>query len=252
MSTTQQLNIKNMKKLILLVLISILVSCTKYETQPVYYKLQVNFSGLELPEEGYLDADLGYEYRVDDVDFYTDWVPDFGGYSNGGIYLSRLNDSQTPGFLNQYSAYPKPDGSFGVVHYSEYNAQLGSNMAKFTLPKSTTIESIDVANTTYVYWAIKTGDDGFGACRAYKDGDWFKVTFTGYDVNGIKTGVVDYYLADFRDGKSYIATSWEKVNLTGLGSKVKSVEISIDGTDKSEWGLNTPAYCCIDNIVYIK
>ena len=125
-------------------------------------------------------------------------------------------------------------------------------MAKFTLPKSTTIESIDVANTTYVYWAIKTGDDGFGACREYKDGDWFKVTFTGYDVNGIKTGVVDYYLADFRDGKSYIATSWEKVNLTGLGSKVKSVEISIDGTDKSEWGLNTPAYCCIDNIVYIK
>ena len=50
----------------------------------------------------------------------------------------------------------------------------------------------------------------------------------------------------FRDGKSYISTSWEIVNLTSLGDKVYKIQMSVDGTDRGEWGINTPTYCCID------
>jgi hypothetical protein len=63
-------------------------------------------------------------------------------------------------------------------------------------------------------------------------------------------GSVDYYLADFRDGKSFIEESWAWVDLTSLGRYVYRVEISFSGTDVGEYGLNTPTYCAIDDIIY--
>jgi hypothetical protein len=112
------------------------------------------------------------------------------------------------------------------------------------------VESVKVANSTYTYWAIKNGDDGFGSCRAYKDGDWFKVTFTGYNACGENLGSVDYYLADFRNGKSFIEKGWANVSLVSLGEEVLKVSISFSGTDIGDYGLNTPTYCVIDEIDY--
>lgn len=237
-----------MKKIIYLALLFILplVSCTKDE--PGEFNT-VSFEDISLSEKGYKDAELGGSFKSNEVIFYSNWVTDFGGYSNGGIYLSKLHDQSTKGISNQYSAYPKPYGNFAVVHYSSFNAEAGNNYARFKLPNPASVKSIDIANSTYVFWTIKTGEDGFGACRAYKEGDWFKVTFTGYDLDGKKTASIDHYLADFRDGKSYIATNWETISLIGLGNNVSSVEISIEGTDIGDYGLNTPTYCCIDNII---
>ena len=63
-------------------------------------------------------------------------------------------------------------------------------------------------------------------------------------------GSVDYYLEDFRDGKSFIEESWAYVDLSSLGRCVNKVEISFSGTDIGEYGLNTPTYCVIDEIGY--
>ncbi len=239
-----------MKKIILITLISVFcLSCEKSELKNT---VNVDFSDVALPEAGYLDAELNGQFKSRNVTFTSQWVPEYGGYSDGGIYPSKLNDSQTVGILNQYSVYPSADGNFAVVYYSDYITKSDRNYAAFEMSKETTVLKLDLANTTYVYWAMKTGDDGIGACRAYKEGDWYKVIFKGFNAKGVQTGVVEHYLADFRDGKSYISTTWEKVDLIGLGNNVKRVEISMDGTDKSEWGLNTPTYCCIDNIEYVK
>ena len=244
MSTILQSNI-NMKKLIAFVSLAILmVACTL-----PYYEEIADFSDVTLPKSGYLDAELVGAFRSKDVIFTSNWNSEYN-YSDGGIYPSNLNDSITTGIMNQYSAYPKADGNFAVVHYSEYSAQWYGNMASFVLPEATMIESVKVANTTYTYWAIKNGDDGFGACRAFQDGDWFKVTFTGYNMCGEKLGSVDYYLADFRDGKQFIEDSWATVDLTSFGRYAYRVEISFSGTDIGEYGLNTPTYCAIDDIWY--
>lgn len=244
-----------MKKLIAfaLICVSSLTACTfENDYEEPFFSKNVSFGDILLPEEGYLDKELDYSYTNGCVTFYADWVDEFGGYSNGGIYPSSLNDQFTTGVTNQYSTIVAGNdwNHFGVVHYSDYNTKLGNNLAKFKLPMPTRVESIDIANSTYVFWAIKTGEDGFGVCNAYKKGDWFKVTFTGYDDYGRKTGAVEHYLADFRDGKSYIATDWETISLVGLGDYVSVVEITIDGTDRGDFGLNTPTYCCIDNIFY--
>ena len=234
-----------MKKLIALISLTILmVACT-----PPWDEEFVFFDELTLPESGYMDAELVGAFRSNNVLFTSNWNSEYN-YSDGGIYPSNLNDSITIGIMNQYSAYPKAEDNFAVVHYSEYSASRGKNMASFVLPEATVIEGVRVANTTYTYWAIKNGDDGFGACRAFQDGDWFKVTFRGYNMCDEEIGSVDYYLADFRDGKSFIEESWAWVDLTSLGRYVYRVEISFSGTDVGEYGLNTPTYCAIDDIIY--
>ena len=235
-----------MKKFIALVLLIVMmVACTV----PYYYG-HADFEDIPLPETGYMDEGLFGGFKSGDILFTSEWVSEFGGYSNGGIYPSNLHDSLTTGILNQYSSYPKPEGHFAVVHYNDYIASTEKNKAAFILPEPTVVEYVKVANSTYTYWAIKTGDDGFGSCRAYKDGDWFKVTFTGYNACGENVGSVDYYLADFRDGKSFIEESWAYVDLTSLGKCVYKICISFSGTDIGDYGLNTPTYCVIDEIDY--
>lgn len=236
------------KFLLILPLVVLLWSCTIDE--PDMYET-IGFEDMYISGSGYLDAELGGSFVSRKARFFSQWVPEYGGYSDGGIYPSRLNDQFTIGFQNQYSALPSTNGgTFAVVHYSAYIAEAGNNYACFVLEVPTTINSIQVANSAYTYWSMKTGEDGIGYCRPYTDGDWFKVTFTGFDVNGVETGSVDYYLADFRDGKSFISSNWETVSLVSLGNRVSKVEISMDGTDRNEFGLNTPTYCCIDNIEY--
>ena len=78
---------------------------------------------------------------------------------------------------------------------------------------------------------------------------WLKLVITGKDATGMTTGKVEFYLADFRNTATPkgIVKVWTKVDLTSLG-KVHRLEFSFEGSDVGEWGLNTPAYCCIDDI----
>ena len=79
-------------------------------------------------------------------------------------------------------------------------------------------------------------------------GDWMKVTFTGYHADGTETKV-DYYLADYRSAKEadhYCLDTWQWVDLRSLG-EVTSIKFSLSGSDSGQYGLNTPAYFCLDN-----
>lgn len=60
---------------------------------------------------------------------------------------------------------------------------------------------------------------------------------------------MDYYLADYRSAKEadhYCLDTWQWVDLRSLG-EVTSIKFSLDGSDSGQWGLNTPAYFCLDN-----
>ena len=82
----------------------------------------------------------------------------------------------------------------------------------------------------------------------FAKGDWMKVTFTGHRADGTEA-TVDYYLADYRAAKEadyYCLDTWQWVDLRSLG-KVTSITYSLSGSDSGQWGLNTPAYFCLDN-----
>lgn len=78
---------------------------------------------------------------------------------------------------------------------------------------------------------------------------YFKVEFKGYDANGNKTGEVEVYLADFRNGSTLgVRDGWLPVSLESLG-KIHTLQIDFESSDEGEYGMNTPAYVAIDDIV---
>ena len=62
---------------------------------------------------------------------------------------------------------------------------------------------------------------------------------------------MEYYLADFRDGKSFVLDNWSKVDVSILGD-VDKLQFEFASSDTGDYGVNTPTYVCIDNIEFVQ
>ena len=220
----------------------LLTSCVKEE------KLQTKF---------YLDdfekVKLGIELVSSDsanakfVDGNAMFTVDEGGVWNGGIVCSAQKDTLTADYTNQYSSITGSGAPIGNGLSKQYGVVYGP--ASLICPKDSLgyffIHSIMLTNSTYAYRVIQNGNT---FAHKFAAGDWFKVIITGYKDN-IQSGQVEYYLADFRNGKSFILKTWTNIDLATLG-EVDKVTFTFDSTDKSAGWLNTPSYVCIDNIYF--
>ena len=83
--------------------------------------------------------------------------------------------------------------------------------------------------------------EGDAYAKKFDENDWLLITATGY-LDDVRVGTAEYYLA--QNGK--IADSWEIFDLSGIGT-VDRVLFSLSSSDNGEWGMNTPAYFCLDN-----
>jgi hypothetical protein len=172
-------------------------------------------------------------------DTYSSW---------SGMACSSQTDMDKIGYINQYSVYAT-SGAGGSKKFAVI-CPFDSSTCSFS--EETEVKSLMINNATYAYWAMKIGEDGYGAVTMFNGGDYFYVTISGFDANGQKTGSMNYYLADYRNSLNYICEDWTKVDLTPLG-KVKSLSFKLTSSDVNDYGyMNTPSYACIDNIVYTK
>ncbi len=167
-------------------------------------------------------------------------------YSWSGFACSSLTDKTNPELSNQYSVYAD-GGASGSQKFAIAFVD-GTSDFQFQTGVEKTIHSVMVNNSTYTYYVLK---DGNPFSTAFTAGDWFKVIFTGYNAQGNITGTKDFYLADFQSGKSYICSEWTKVDLSALG-KINRIEISMSSSDTYMDYMNTPAYVCLDNLIYVK
>ena len=169
-----------------------------------------------------------------------------GGFWNGGIICSAQTDTITPTYTN-YSSITGTGAPESNYISAKYGFVYGPG--SFTCSNDPfgyfSIQSIMLTNSTYAYRVMQTGN---AFSHKFASGDWFKVIITGFKAT-VKTGSVEYYLADFTNGKSFILKTWTKVDLTSLG-EVDKVTFTFDSSDKSNGYLNTPAYVCIDNIYF--
>ncbi|MGI5914046.1 MAG: DUF4465 domain-containing protein [Bacteroidales bacterium] len=212
-------------------------------------KYGTNLYGGEYP--GFYDEVTDLEFGLLHDDLY-----------NGGIFLSRWNDTITPGYTNQCSAY-YVDSSTGyggyngsktfAVHYGSDNSSYlyGSDSRTFIgFRNSDTEKVIDhffVNNTTYSVLNMRCGDS-FSSPLGYEKGDWFKLIVTGLDKNGHETKTVEFFLADFRNVSSGgIVTEWTKVDLHTLGA-VNKLRFDLESSAKNDYGISVPAYFCFDDI----
>lgn len=171
---------------------------------------------------------------------------DYGlmGSSWEGMACSNQVDTVTAGYANQYSTIAG-SGANGSSQFCLIN----SDNATCTFDQPLMVNSLYLTNSTYTYLAIRDGNDGAGFVRPFSEGDYFKVTIVGLDSLGTATDSVDCYLADFREGKREVVNAWTNVNLSTLG-KVKQLSFTFFSTDSGAWGMNTPAYVCLDNLMY--
>lgn len=77
---------------------------------------------------------------------------------------------------------------------------------------------------------------------------YFQVNLECYDVNGGLIRTYKRLLADYRNGQQQVdpITTWDYWEINAEG--VQSVKFNFEGSDSGAYGLNTPAYICIDDI----
>lgn len=195
------------------------------------------------------DAAGGFASRG--LRFRNRYNSDWGSWS--GFAYSRVNDTNTPGWFNQYAVISGTGAGGGGAYLVGYDDGPFGDSDLITLPRPDRVRGVFVNNTTYAALDMAQGS-GFSKKFGGADGtdpDWFKVTITGRDALGQPTGQAEVYLADFRfadPAQDYIVKSWTWVDLRGLGSAVKTLEFALSSSDNGSFGMNTPAYFALDNL----
>ncbi len=204
---------------------------------------RISFESIQLDATGYKN-NFPDGLVLSDVGFYNYYDAVWSSWE--GFSVSSKTDMVTAGYENEFSVYAMSGANRSEKFAIAYSGFYETTNFKFLGNQEFNLRSLMINNSTLVVRAL---EDGLFASRAFANSDWFKVVISGFDVNGVETGKVEFYLADFRDGKSFICQEWTKVDLTALG-KVNKVEFAFESTDNGDWGMNTPGYACIDDIIY--
>lgn len=179
----------------------------------------------------------------------TEW----GSWS--GFAVSKVQDVTTAGWGNQYASFANggADGS------SQYGMWYNGGTIEFNAAK--VLKSIQITNATYTAISMRDGDQfakQFGSVNSAAgtpDGtngaDWFLLQIVPLNENDELVGdTIDFYLADYRfadDNDDYIVNSWETVDLGNVTANKLAFVLS--SSDNGEWGMNTPGYFSVDNLV---
>ncbi|HCC70727.1 MAG TPA: PEP-CTERM sorting domain-containing protein [Bacteroidales bacterium] len=235
-----------MKKVLLLVILTtaFAFSCTREEIKTDL----IDFEELVTGAEGYWNGSGGeggfYSGNAYFVNHYN------AGYDSwSGFAYSNHTDTETGDYTNQYSSIAGTGAELSE-NYGVYFFFGAADTLVFTVEEK--IKNIALCNSTYAYKVMQNGNDfakKFGGTDG-TDPDWFKLTLTALDIDNNKLGLAEIYLADFRSENSaedYIANSWQNIDLSIFGF-IKTLVFEMSSSDTGDWGMNNPAYVCLDNI----
>lgn len=231
----------------------------------------------QIDGDTYAQFSINYGYTYD-LDYNMVW-----GYSffNGGLAVSDWHDMEDNSYSNQLSVYntSSPSGGNFVVAFSSstqesingktlsdfngcarvyitdakgyYAKNPGTDTSLTGEDKEAFFKSVYINNTTYDFLTMKNGNPYASALNQENEG-WFKVQFIAFeddDPDEKPVGYTEAYLANFKKGQADdymgIVDEWIKVDLSML-PECSVLVINFDGSDKGEYGLNTPCYCALD------
>ncbi|MEM6346194.1 MAG: DUF4465 domain-containing protein [Bacteroidota bacterium] len=200
------------------------------------------------------------------VDSFFNGSDGSGGFSSGNVFLpnsynsmfsswsgwsvSTKGDTVTAGLSNQYSSVPGI-GAEGSATFAVANMFNPGILEITNNGTGKQVEGMYITNATYVYRSLLEGDmfaKKFGG-ETGDDPDFFLLTIKAYKDGNLSTDSVDFYLADYRfadNTQDYIVKEWTWLDLTGLGD-ADSLVFDLSSSDSGQFGMNTPAYFCMDN-----
>lgn len=136
--------------------------------------------------------------------------------------------------------------NYAVYYYDSWDVE--SRIYNVYDEAGAAISGMYVTNAAYALNSILNGDD-YGS-TPFAQGDYFKMTIKGYDIEDNATGTVDFYLADYRsenEAEHYALDTWKWCDLSSLGA-VSSLHITFESSQTNTWGSLTPLYVCIDDV----
>lgn len=177
----------------------------------------------------------------------------FGDYWSG-FAISRLKDSTSIAYdTNDCANFPAMGHNNSSVYLTAFQAY-DSTYNRIIFSSQKQIAGLYISNSTIAYRSMQNGDfvaKKFGGVSG-NDSDFFRITFYGWYNGNLINNTVTSYLADFRDNNNandYILNNWKYVDLLNLGF-VDSISYYLESSDNGNFGMNTPAFFCLDNITF--
>ena len=199
-------------------------------------------------------------------------------FYNGGFVVSNWNyKTNIPGqsgdwwysYLNQCSVFSGTHGAndggyggssnfavmFGYVDF--FNSTYATRPTLNFTSGSGVIEGMQICLSSYTYGVIQNGNQfgEHGVAVPLSDVDegtgYLKLLAYGFDGNAPTNNgdPVEIFLAKYNNYLPVVSPliNWTYFDLSALGN-VTRVEFNFDGNYSGTYGLNTPAYICIDNV----
>ncbi len=225
-----------MKKLYFLAII-LATGATQAQADFEQISLSQYFDGSDL--SGTEDSSGNYSsiYTENDLTFNTIWNTSWSYWSEGWAF-SNLIDSTLEEGAKTYHSY-----STGA--YSGDNFAIGKSGSQINVNGMATFETIQVSNTSYAAHSMKNGDS---FAKKFTGEDWFELTIEGFNGNS-STGEVRVMLADSSNTAPNILETWQTVDISSLGNVTK-LTFTLNSSDVGDYGMNTPSFFALDNIVF--
>lgn len=154
--------------------------------------------------------------------FFSD-LPEEGGEFHGGMGLQLGSDSTvlTSYPKYPYRAYSTKGGAYGSSCYAFFHGYEDTSRRPdydisaylYSTESSANPISMMVSNTNLVINQVR---NGYGIGKPFGDGDWLRLTVTGYE-KGTVTGKVTVALADFATYRDSVMVGWHEIKLDALG-----------------------------------
>lgn len=230
--------------LIIILTAAFATACTKEEVK----RDIIDFEELDPGTSGYwngMDGEGGF--YSGNAFFVNDYNDDWAAWS--GFAYTNHTDNVTADYTNQYSSITGTGAGLSD-NYSVYYYSGSPDTIQFSVEEK--VESMSLCNTIYAYEVMLNGNDFAGKFGGSDgtDPDWFKLIITPLDNSMTALGSVEFYLADFRatdPSEDYILDTWQAIELSEFGF-IKAMVFEMASSDTGNWGINNPAYVCLDNI----
>ena len=215
----------------------------------IFAQTTLDFEEFTIEQDSFLNgSDLSGGFTTQNAFLTNDYNPEWSSWS--GWALSNTTDVTSAGFTNQYSSIAG-SGNNNSLNYATSFVSGATAINIDNELKGTFISELYVTNATYAYLSMRDGDafaKKFGG-ETGDDPDFFLLTIKGFK-NDVLMDSVEFYLADFRSDdntEDYIINEWTAVNISSLGVS-DSLSFTLSSSDNGQFGMNTPAYFCIDDL----
>ncbi len=230
------------------------INCNVPNTVLNFTELPLTHNSFFLPEENgmFSSGPLNFIYEAGFGSWsgfsYSNRVSLTGEYTNDQFVAATSGgmDGDTTNFAISYVSSDWMSGTYDPIP-SIINVANG---------QAVSFSGFYATNSHMAYITLRDGtmfNKKFGGVTG-NDPDWFRLKVWGVRADNSLTEIVEHYLADFRfedNGLDYIQNDWRWVDLSSLG-EVKSLNFILESSDSGDYGMNTPAYFCMDNLTVME